>query len=207
VRDEEPRAKGAPKARPRRGRKAAGPRVHLHRLGRGEAVAAVSAVLLFGLTFLDWFRGELAGGQNVSAPDIGGSAWESLDLIPLLLLVAIVATLAATVLKLSGARARLPVAPNAVVAVLGGLATLLIVLRLLDTPDVDLGGLTIDTSPQLGAFLGLIAAAGIACGGYTAMRAEGGSFGAVADGLARGPAPKRRREPPASRKRSRSSSG
>jgi hypothetical protein len=178
------------------------------RLSRGEAIAAVSAALLFGLMFLDWFRGELAGGQSVSAPDIGGSAWETLDLIPLLLLAAIVATLAAAALKLSGSRYRPPVAPNAAVAVLGGLATVLIVLRLLDTPDVDLGGLTIDTSPQLGAFLSLIAAAGIAYGGYTAMRAEGGSFGAVADGLAaKKPAPRRRREPPASRRRSRSSSG
>jgi hypothetical protein len=177
------------------------------RLRRGEAIAAVSAALLFVLMFFDWFRGELAGGQSVSAPDIGGSAWESLDLIPLLLLAAIVATLAATALKLAGARYRPPVAPNAAVAFLGGLATLLIVFRLLDTPNVDLGGLTIDTSPQLGAFLGLIAAAGIAYGGYTAMRAEGGSFGAVADSLARKPAPRRRREQPASRRRSRSSSG
>jgi hypothetical protein len=177
------------------------------RLGRGEAIAAVSAVSLFVLMFFDWFRGELAGGQSVSAPDIGGSAWESLDLIPIVLLVTIVAALLAAALRLARVGYRPAVPANAAVAVLGGLATLLIVFRLFDTPDVELGGLTIDTSPQLGAFLGLIAAAGIAYGGYTAMRAEGGSFGAVADGLARKPAPKRRREPPASRRRSRSSSG
>ncbi len=177
------------------------------RLSRGEAIAGVSAVLLFGLMFLDWFRGELAGGQSVSAPDIGGTAWESLDLIPIVLVVAIVVTLAALALRLSGAAYRPPVSANAVVAVLGGLATLPVVVRLFDAPSVELGGLSIQTSPQLGAFLGLIAAAGIAYGGYTAMRAEAGSFGAVADGLARKPAPKRRSGPPASRRRSRSSSG
>jgi hypothetical protein len=180
--------------------------VKLGRLSRGEAIASISAVLLFVLMFFDWFRGELAGGQSVSAPDIGGSAWESLDLIPFFLLFAIVVTLAAAVLRLSGAAYRPPIPANASVAVLGGLATPLIVLRLLDAPSVELGGLSIQTSPQLAAFLGLIAAAGIAYGGYTAMRSEGGSFGAVADGLATRPR-RRRSAPPASRKRSRSSSG
>jgi hypothetical protein len=180
--------------------------VKLGRLRRGEAIAGVAAVLLFAFTFLDWFRGELAGGQSVSAPDLGGNAWESLDLIPVVLLVAIVVTLAAVALRLSGAVYRPPVPANALVAVLGGLAALLIVLRLLDAPSVELGGLSIQTSPQLGAFLGLIAAAGIAYGGYSAMRAEGGSFGAVADGLATQPR-RRRSGRPASRRRSRSSSG
>jgi hypothetical protein len=174
-------------------------------LNRGEAVAAGSAILLFVLMFFDWFRGELAGGQSVSAPDIGGNAWESLDLIPVVLVLAIAAALLAAALKLAGARSKPPVLANAAVAVLGGLATVLIVLRLLDAPSVELGGLSIQTSPQLAAFLGLIAAAGIAYGGYTAMRGEGGSFGAVADGLATRPR-RRRSAPPASRRRSRSSS-
>jgi len=179
--------------------------VRLGRLRRGEAIASTSAILLFALMFFDWFRGELAGGQSVSAPDIGGSAWESLELIPIVLVLTIVATLLAAALKLARAHYRPPVPANAVVAVLGGLATLLIALRVLDAPSVELGGLSIQTSPQLAAFLGLIAAAGIACGGYTAMRAEGGSFGAVAAGLAT-PRRPRRSGPPASRRRSRSSS-
>jgi hypothetical protein len=179
--------------------------VRLGRLSRGETIASISAILLFVLMFFDWFRGELAGGQSVSAPDLGGNAWESLDLIPIVLVLTIAVTLLATASKLTRVGYRLPVPANAAVAVLGGLATLLIVLRLLDAPSVELGGLSIQTSPQLAAFLGLLAAAGTAYGGYTAMRAEGGSFGAVADGLA---TPRRRRSgPPASRRRSRSSSG
>jgi hypothetical protein len=177
------------------------------RLRRGEAIAAISAVLLFVLMFFDWFRGELAGGQSVSAPDLGGNAWESLDLIPFVLLVAIVVALVAMALRLSGAAYRPPIPANASVAVLGGLAALLIFLRLLDAPSVELGGISIQTSPQLAAFLGLLAAAGIAYGGYTAMRGEGGSFGDVADSLATPPRRRRRSGPPASRRRSRSSSG
>jgi hypothetical protein len=184
--------------RPNEARKAPRARIQLRRLRRGEAIAAVSAALLFVLTFFDWFRGELAGGQSVSAPDLGGSAWESLDLIPYVLLIAIVVTLAAAALRLSGTAYRPPVPANALVAVLGGLATLLIVLRLIDAPSVDLGGLSIQTSPQLAAFLGLVAAAGVAYGGYAAMRGEGGSFGAVADSLAT--PPRRRNGPPASRR-------
>lgn len=155
------------------------------RLSKGESIAAASAVLLFIFMFLDWFGTEVAaeGGGAVDAEG-GGSAWGTLDFIPIVLLVAIVMALVGAGLRLAGSDYRPPVQANAVIAVLGGLSTLLILLRIVVPPGIDhFGGLAVDATPQVGIFLGLLAAAGIAYGGYTAMRGEGLNFGDAADRL------------------------
>jgi hypothetical protein len=64
-----------------------------------------------------------------------------------------------------------PVAGSAVATLLGGLALLLIVYRLLDPPGDDL-------DVEFGAWLGLLGAAGVGLGGYLGMQdpsAIGGS--------------------------------
>ena len=63
---------------------------------------------------------------------------------------------------------------NAAVAVLGGLSVLLILFRIIDPPSFgSFGGVSVDATLSIGIFLGLIAAAGIAYGGYSAMQEEG----------------------------------
>jgi hypothetical protein len=69
----------------------------------------------------------------------------------------------------------LPVAASAITAGLGILSTILIIYRLIDTPG--------DADRKYGVFLGLIAAAGIAYGGWLAMQEEGTSFGDQTDRL------------------------
>jgi hypothetical protein len=160
-------------------------RVKIDRLSRGERIAASSAALLFVFMFLDWFGTEVAaeGGGAVEAEG-GGSAWGTLDFIPIVLLVAIVVVLIGAGLRLAGSDYKPPVQTNAAIAVLGGLSTLLILFRIVVPPGIDhFGGLAVDATPQVGIFLGLLAAAGIAYGGYTAMRGEGLSFGDAADRL------------------------
>src|SRR4051812_50051231 len=73
---------------------------------------------------------------------------------------------------------------NAVVAILGIVSVLLILYRIINPPDADFSGVSVD--PAVGIFLGLIAAAGIAFGGYRAMQEEGASFGDVGDRLSSG---------------------
>lgn len=160
-------------------------RVEIDRVNKGEKIAAISAVLLFIFMFLDWFGTEIAGeGSGAVDAEGGGSAWSTLDLIPIVLLVAIVAALVGVGLRLADSDYKPPVQANAVIAVLGGLSTLLILLRIVVPPGIDrFGGLAVDATPQVGIFLGLLAAAGIAYGGYTAMRGEGLSFGDAADRL------------------------
>ena len=69
---------------------------------------------------------------------------------------------------------------------LGGLSTLLILFRILVPPELgSLGGVAVNATLELGVFLGLVAAFGIAYGGYRAMGERATSFEQVADDLSR----------------------
>ena len=159
------------------------------KLSTGEKVAGVSAVLLFVFMFFDWFSVEVSGGSGVftASAVAGGSAWDALDFIPIVLVVTILAAIGVAALRLTDSAFEPPVSANAVVAVLGGLSVLLILFRIVDTPGGgSVPGLSVDVSPAVGIFLGLLAAAGIAYGGYRAMQEEGASFGGTADRLSGG---------------------
>jgi hypothetical protein len=170
------------------------------KLSSGEKVAGVSAVLLFVFMFFDWFSVEVSGGNGiVSAAAVGaGSAWDTLDFIPIVLVIAILAALGVAALRLTDSVFEPTIPANAVVAILGGLSFLLILFRIVDTPDLGVSGLPIDVSPSLGIFLGLLAAAGIAYGGYRAMGEEGASFADIGDRLSAGSEAGSRSVPPSS---------
>lgn len=162
---------------------------HLDKLGTGEKIAAGSAILLFIFMFFDWFGVEVSGvpGFSGTVPGSGGNAWDALDFIPIILLVAVLAALVMVGLRFADSVAE-PVVPlSAVVTVLGVISVLLILYRIVDPPGGDsYGGVTVDTNLQVGIFLGLLSAAGIAYGGYSTMREEGITFGDAADSLSRG---------------------
>jgi hypothetical protein len=165
------------------------------RLSTGEKIAGISAILLFIFMFFDWFSVDVstsAGGFTVSG-SAGGSAWDALDVIPVFLMLAIIAAVGVAVVRLTDALFEPSFSLNAVVAALGGLAVILILYRIINTPDAGSApGVSVDVSPTIGIFLGLIAAAGIAYGGYRAMQEEGASFADVGDRLSsggRGPTP------------------
>jgi hypothetical protein len=149
------------------------------KLGRGEKVAGVSAVLLFIFMFFDWFSVSVSGGGAFDSGAVGaGSAWDALDNIPIFLVITILAVLVVVALRLTDSTYEPPVSANAVVAVLGVISVLLILFRIVDTPGGgSFGALSVDVSPALGIFLGLIAAAGITYGGYLGMNDEGTTIG------------------------------
>jgi hypothetical protein len=161
----------------------------LDRLSTGEKIAGVSAVLLFISMFFDWFTAEVSvsGGAFVGSASAGGNAWDALEVIPIFLMLAIIAAIGVAVIRLSDAVFESAIPVNAVVTVLGAVAVILILYRIIDTPGGgSLGGVSVDVSPAVGIFLGLIAAAGIAYGGYRAMDEEGASFGEIGDRLGGG---------------------
>lgn len=150
------------------------------RLNTGEKIAGVSAILLFIFMFFDWFTVEVSGGEGLFSVSEGGSAWDALDVIPIILMVAIVAAIALAVIRLTDAVFEPPVSMAAVVAILGAISVLLILYRIIDPPlDTDIPG--VEISRSLGIYLGLLAAAGITYGGYRAMQEEGTSFGDLGD--------------------------
>jgi hypothetical protein len=170
-------------ARPRRARRDA------PRLRAGEAIALVSAVLLFVLMFFDWYgakattSAETLGG--VVAGNGGGSAWDTLEVIPLFLMLAIVVTVGAAILRLSASEWKPAVPPSAAVCVLGILAAVLILVRIIDPPGPlgALSELAYESTLKLPIFLALAAALGIAYGGWRAMGEDGTSFAAVGKNL------------------------
>lgn len=112
------------------------------------------------------------------------NAWDKLDVIPWFLLLAILAALGMAILRIGGSRWEPPIPPSAAVAVLGGLATLLVGYRIVSPPEiVELRGIPVHITVELGAYLSLVAAAAIAYGGYRAMGERGTSFAGVAAAL------------------------
>lgn len=151
------------------------------RLGRGELIAGVSGLALFIVMFLPWFGFDLGDafddafqfeeGLGFATPetDTNFNAWESFGFIDIVLTIT---ALFAAATALAGAAARsvaMPVATSAITAGLGILSTLLVLYRVIDPVD--------EASRKIGLFLGLIAAAGVAVGGWLAMQEEGTSFG------------------------------
>jgi hypothetical protein len=136
------------------------------RLGRGETIAAVSAIALFLIMFLfTWF----------STGFTDANAWEAFGLIDLVLLITIGVAIAAAAMTATATSINSPVALSALTAGLGILAVLLILFRILSPPDVAVNETVlgdVDTSRGLGVFLGLLAAGGIAYGGWQAMQEE-----------------------------------
>lgn len=136
--------------------------LQVERLSQGEKIAAGSALALFVCMFLGWFN----FGFTTS------SAWDSLHYASPVLAIAIAATLAIAFLKASG-RSLGDVPDGMAIFVLGCVAVALVLFRLIDPVSVgeaspfggsgEGGG-----SAEPGLFLGLIAAAGIAAGGYLA---------------------------------------
>jgi hypothetical protein len=154
----------------------------INRLTLGEKIAAGAGILLLIFMFLSWFgydtgASEIAEQFGVDTGDdtIGFNAWESFDFIDLVLALTAIAAIALAAMKASANRVELPVSAATVVAALGGLATLLILFRIISPPS--------DADREFGVFLGLLAAAAIAYGGYRAMQEEGTTFQDAADRL------------------------
>lgn len=162
----------------------------LDRLSTGEKIAGVSAILLFVfMFFVDWFGVEVSGlgGISGSVSGAGGNAWDALDLIRFVLLLTVLAAAGLVALRLTDSTYEPPVPASTVVAVLGAVSVVLVLFRIVDPPSFgSIGGVSYDGTLEVGIFLGLISAAGIAYGGYTAMREEGITFGDAADHLSGG---------------------
>lgn len=147
------------------------------KLGRGEMIAAVSGAALIIIMFLGWW-----GAPEIEIPGVGtvggggsANAWEAADFLDIVWFLTGAVAVAFGAAAAMSRDVALPVAASTVTAGLGILSTVLIAYRLIDPP--------FDASRKFGVFVGLIAAAGIAYGGWTSMQEEGTSFGDQADRL------------------------
>ncbi|HVV89442.1 MAG TPA: hypothetical protein VHB53_03000, partial [Solirubrobacterales bacterium] len=88
-------------------------------------------------------------------------------------------------LRLGGSDWKPVIPPGAAVCVLGGLAALLILIRIISPPGPEgaFSELAFATTLKLPVFLALAAALGIAYGGWRTMGEEGSSFASIAKRL------------------------
>jgi hypothetical protein len=146
--------------------------MNLDRLSTGEKIAGVSGLLLFVFTFLDWYHYEQGGNLLLLVILFvkSGNAWETLDLIPFILALTSAAAIGAALLALFALHARVMFAASAAVAVLGAISFLMIVFRIIFPPALPhIAAVPFHATPELGVYLALLAAAGIAFGGFQAL--------------------------------------
>jgi hypothetical protein len=95
------------------------------------------------------------------------TAWQAFSVIDLFIAAAALAALSVGVVVLFRLSVSYPVAGSTVTTLFGGLALVLVAYRLIDPPGSDL-------DPELGAWLGLLFAAGVTLGGYLGMQERDG---------------------------------
>jgi hypothetical protein len=128
------------------------------RLRFAEKLAALSALALLVFLFLDWFS---VGGR-------AEAGWHSLGWLAIALcLLAIVSGLALAVIFATHESPVLPVLAAVTATTLGGLAVLALIVQVIFQP-----GNNATTAVLSGWWLGLLAAAGVARGGFLSMREE-----------------------------------
>jgi hypothetical protein len=142
------------------------------RLRPGEWIAGAGAVLLLVFMFaLKWYGLQASVAPTASTLGVSTSvnAWDGLTTLRWLMLVTIAVTL--TLVYFQGTRRApaIPVTFSLFTMLLGGLTLLLLIYRVL----INEPGSDDLVSTKLGAYLGLVAAAVIAYGGYKSLRTEG----------------------------------
>ena len=152
------------------------------RSGGGAALllpAAAGLALIAAMFALDWFgpgetvvRGfeeareiqEQFGGPAVVIPDVSENAWDALGLVKLVLVAAGLCGIALTLVRMSSDPPVSRLATAAVATGVGTLATAIVLYHLVNPPG--------DASREIGVFVGLVAAGGVAVGGWIALEDE-----------------------------------
>ena len=127
----------------------------LRRLRAGEWIAGISGLVLLVALFLPWY-GDDAGSRT---------GWESLGALDIVLALVALAALAIPVVTAFQRVPAVPLALQALTTLVGGLAGLLVLGRVLNMPDWAV-------SREWGLWVALAATLGIVVGGMVAMRDE-----------------------------------
>jgi hypothetical protein len=137
----------------------------MSRIRVGEALAGIGAIALFVLLFADWFSGP--GG-------VTGSGWSTLGWpVATLLVVMIAVAVVLVVATVSAAKPAIVVDAAAISAALGVVVLVIALVRVLITqPALDLGLGNTAVSVEPAGYLGLVALAAIAAGGWITLADE-----------------------------------
>src|SRR3954464_9227105 len=135
-------------------------------------IAAASGVVLFISLFLEWYS--VSAKNAFASISRGGSGWEALSGIDILLFLISLVVVGIALAKAANVVPRLPVTTGFITLVLGGIALLLVLYRIISVPDVGtFPGVSLDVSRSFGIFVAFIAAAGVTVGGWLTWNEEG----------------------------------
>ena len=141
--------------------------------------AVAGAALLVSMFALDWFgagesvsRGfeeareiqDQFGGPDVLIPDVSENAWEALGLVKLVLVIGGLCGIALALVRMSSDPPVSRLGAAGVTTAAGTLAAAVALYYLVNPPA--------DASRELGVFIGLAAAGGVAVGGWIALENE-----------------------------------
>jgi hypothetical protein len=136
----------------------------VNKLSQGQLIAAGSAIVLFILTFLPWLD---EGGQSASL-------WESTSTLDIYILILVALVAAPAVMGAMGNASPLPFTGAATTVLLGVIAVILIFVFLIGPVPSYGADVEFDQPGKgIGLWLGLLAAIGVAAGGYMALADEG----------------------------------
>jgi hypothetical protein len=143
------------------------------RVRLGDLVAAVSGLVLFLSLFLNWYKVSVKAALGSASASVSG--WEALSFIDILLFIIAIIAIGVAVARMANAFPRMAVSPGLLVLAVGVLAILLVLFRIIDIPgsgDVaDVPG--VDLGRSFGIFIALLAAIGVAAGGWITWNEEG----------------------------------
>jgi hypothetical protein len=158
--------------------------VDMGRLHRSDRIIGISAIAFFVfLFFFKWFgvSSSASVGGGISYSD-SANGWHTFTNSRWIWIVTIIVALAAVAISAGAFKIDSPVQTGMLVAGLGAVSAALIIYRIFDHPSAGTSGTiagvhySASVGIKLGIWLGLIAALGVAYGGYLAMQSEGTSL-------------------------------
>jgi hypothetical protein len=148
----------------------------------GEQLAGIGGLVLFLTMFLfAWYGLDVPAGVDVN----GFDAFDSFgDWFNIILVLAAFAGMELAVFG-SGSE-RLPISLSVLATVLGGIATIILIIYIISPPGAPGFGESspeLDLNREFGLWLGLVSLIALTIGAYMTMQEEGLSFGGAADRL------------------------
>lgn len=145
--------------------------INVGRLRTAELVTGGGGVLLLVALFvLPAFATHGSAGRfhELGTASVSLDGWQALTTTRWILLVAIAAALALVTLTVSQRAPALPVFASMLTCLLGGLASLVLLYRIIDHAPL---------AARAGLYVGFVGALAVGYGGFLALRTEGSTFG------------------------------
>ena len=155
------------------GSPAAGVDFDRNRLNTGELIAGIAGIVLLIDLWFKWYGVKVSGAGGVLknfSIGVSATAWQAFGFIDILLFLIAVLAISVAIARATNRMPDMPYPAGTLLAGAGAFALLLIIFRIIDTP-VDTGGVEgIDVTRKIGVWIGLLAAAALAYGGWRAMQ-------------------------------------